>query len=98
MSYKLERMRRERGEDVGRTGRGLYGFSPEEERERLTSRPRRKLIDRGMKFTLISFAAIAAALAYAKRTNPDIELRSPIMMFAFVFLGCMIMSIIARRK
>lgn len=98
MSYKLERMRREKGLDTKAAGRGLYGGTPEEERQRLTSPPRRRPIDRGLKFTLISFAAIAATLVYAKKMNPDISLGAPITMFAFVFLGCMIMSFISRRR
>ncbi len=83
MSYKRERMRRAYEDDPSR----------DLKREQRQA-PRR---DRGIKFTFLSFAVVAGTMAVMKAINPDLPMRSPVMMFASVFLGCMFMTLIARR-
>ncbi|MDL2264094.1 hypothetical protein LJC31_05530 [Synergistaceae bacterium OttesenSCG-928-I11] len=82
MSYKRERMRR------------AYEDPSRDLKRDQRQAPKR---DRGMKFTFLSFAVVAGTMAVMKAINPDIPMRSPIMMFASVFLGCMFMILIARR-
>ena len=75
--------------------RRAYGDDPSRDLKReQREAPRR---ERGMKLTFVSFGVIAGAMAVMKAVNPDVPMRSPIMMFASVFLGCMLMILIARR-
>lgn len=53
--------------------------------------------NRGTKLTFVSFMAVAGCMAVMKAMNPDMSLRSPMMMFGSVFMACVIMIIIGRR-
>lgn len=105
MSYKLERLNRAR---AARTDRRGGPVDPEEEkRRRIASlasgewaqeKPTGSFkMRRGTKFTLLSFGATGALLAIAKKNNPDADMSGAIMMFALVFIGCMIMNYIGRK-
>ena len=52
---------------------------------------------RGGKFTIISFLVVAGCLAVVKAVNPDIPLRSPVIMLTSIALACGIMAFIAGR-
>lgn len=84
MSYKRERMNRSRNP-----------IDPSRDLKReAQNAPKR---ERGMRFTFISFALVAASMLVMKAVNPDISLRSPVMMFASVFFACVMMTMIARK-
>ena len=53
---------------------------------------------RGGRFTLFSFFAIGVCLAIMKVANPDLPMRSPLLMFGGVMLACMMMYRIGRKK
>lgn len=84
MSYKRERMKRTR-EEI-KPSRNML----QESRDA----PKR---ERGLKFTFLSFAIVGACMLVLKAVNPDISLTSPVMMFASVFLACIMMTMIARK-
>ncbi len=52
---------------------------------------------RGGKFTFLSFLVVAGCLAVVKAINPDIPLRSPVIMLTSIALACGIMAYIAGR-
>lgn len=52
---------------------------------------------RGQKFTLLSFIVLAGCLAVMKAINPELSLKSPLLMVASVGLACVIMALIGRR-
>ncbi len=81
--YKRERMRRVYEDDLSRDLK-------REQRQN----PKR---DRGMKFTFISFFIVALTMVVMKAVNPDLPMRSPVLMFASVFVACILMMVIARR-
>lgn len=58
---------------------------------------RKTPIRRGQRFTLLSFIVLLACLAVMKALNPELSLKSPLLMVASVGLACFIMVIIGRR-
>ena len=53
---------------------------------------------RGGRFTLLSFLVVAGCLAVVKALNPDIPLRSPVIMLTSIALACGVMAYIAKRS
>ena len=54
--------------------------------------------NRGARFTFFSFFAIGICLAIMKVANPDLPMRSPLLMFGGVMLACIMMYRIGRKK
>lgn len=54
--------------------------------------------NRGARFTFFSFFAIGICLAIMKVANPDLPMRSPLLMFGGVMLACLMMYRIGRKK
>ncbi len=52
---------------------------------------------RGQRFTLLSFIILIACLAVMKAINPELSLKSPLLMVASVGLACVIMLLIGKR-
>ena len=53
---------------------------------------------RGQRFTLLSFIVLLACLAVMKALNPELSLKSPLLMVVSVGLACFIMIVIGRRS
>ena len=60
--------------------------------------PNKRQESRGVRFTLFSFFAIGVCLAIMKMANPDLSMRSPLLMFGGAMLACMLMYRIGRKK
>lgn len=52
---------------------------------------------RGQRFTLLSFLVLLGCLAVMKAINPELPLRSPLVMISSVAMACAIMVMIGRR-
>lgn len=101
MSYKRWRMGRadetpqQRAMRIERVKLAAYGES-DAGHEPVARRGRK--LDRGMKYTLISFVIIAAAAVIVKALNPWMQVGKPFSMFFLIFGGCMLMSFVMRRR
>jgi len=59
--------------------------------------PRKTPVRRGQRFTLLSFLVLLGCLAVMKAINPDLSLKSPLLMVSSVGLACAIMFMIGKR-
>ena len=82
MYYRRERRRRRHEDTEDGQNRSVRG---------------NRRYNRGARFTFGGFFAIAACLAIVKVSNPDLPLRTPLLMFAGVVLGCLVMFTVGRR-
>lgn len=53
---------------------------------------------RGARFTFFSFVAVVVSLAVVKAVNPDVPMRSPVIMLTSVALACVMVILIGRRN
>jgi hypothetical protein len=52
---------------------------------------------RGGRFTALSFLAMGICLLFIKITNPDADMRTPVLMLVTVGLACIVLTYISRR-
>lgn len=80
------------------------GYRSERQRQRASEANGAKFLDakkshqrRGQRFTLLSFLVLLGCLAVMKAINPDLPLKSPLIMICSVALACAIMAMIGSR-
>lgn len=54
-------------------------------------------VRKGQRFTLLSFLVLLGCLAVMKAVNPDLSLKSPLLMISSVAMACGIMMMIGKR-
>lgn len=64
----------------------------------LDGRPQTPNKFKGTRYTVYSFMAVVGSLAVMKALNPDLPMRSPVIMVASVAMACVVMTIVGRRS
>ena len=70
---------------------------PAQDGEKRGRQPNAKGRSGSARFTALSFLVIGICLVFIKISNPDADMRAPVLMLVSIGLACVIMAYMARR-